>query len=128
MNERTCKHAERSRSILSAGLIMALALCLIFAWGLIRPVYGDTSGPMKVFHLDNGRKYFSSDELFDLIDALDTNDYTHMELAIGNDGLRFLLDNMSLDTGSVAYTSDEVREAIHQGNLAYNRYRNYENR
>ena len=58
----------------------------------------DTS-VMRIFHLDCGRKYFSVDEIKEIIDWLSANHYTHIELAIGNDGMRFLLDDMSVTVG-----------------------------
>ena len=53
------------------------------------------------------------------MDVMQINHYSHMELCFGNDGLRFLLDDMSVEVNGVVYSSDMVKEAIHQGNLAY---------
>ena len=39
-----------------------------------------------------------------------------MELAFGNDGLRFLLDDMSLTVNGKDYSSAAVTSAIKQGN------------
>ncbi len=38
---------------------------------------------------------------------------------MGNDGLRFLLDDMSLTVNGTTYSSDKVSAAIHAGNEAY---------
>lgn len=51
---------------------------------------------MKIFHLDCGRKYFTKDWILALINEISAAGYTHLQLAIGNDGMRFLLDDMSL--------------------------------
>lgn len=42
-----------------------------------------------------------------------------MELAIGNDALRFLLGDMSVTVNGTTYTSEQVSSAIHTGNEAY---------
>lgn len=42
-----------------------------------------------------------------------------MELAFGNDGLRFLLDNMTLQVGDKTYDSSIVTPAIQNGNIAF---------
>ena len=40
-------------------------------------------------------------------------------LAVGNDGMRFLLDDMSLTVGGKTYSSNAVASAIRSGNNAY---------
>jgi len=45
--------------------------------------------------------------------------YDYIELAIGNDGMRFLLDDMTIDTGTRAYSSEEVKRSIGYGNKKY---------
>lgn len=79
----------------------------------------DTSVFYRIFHLDCGRKYFSVDQIETLIDTLAENNYTHIELAIGNDGLRFLLNDMSVTANDMTYTSDAVKAGIQAGNKAY---------
>lgn len=46
---------------------------------------------LRIFHLDCGRKYFTVDQIKQMIDYAAESNYTHVELAFGNDGLRFLL-------------------------------------
>lgn len=74
---------------------------------------------MKIFHLDCGRKYFTKDWILALINEISAAGYTHLQLAIGNDGMRFLLDDMSLTVGDKTYSSEDVAAAIHAGNVAY---------
>lgn len=74
---------------------------------------------VRIFHLDCGRKYFSVDQIKDLIDAASASNYTHVELAIGNDGLRFLLDDMSVTANGTTYSSEKVKTGIQKGNKAY---------
>ena len=76
----------------------------------------DNSEFLRIFHLDCGRKYFSVDQINAIIDQLAKNNYTHIELAFGNDGLRFLLDDMSVTVGEKTYTTNEVTDAIKYGN------------
>ncbi len=74
---------------------------------------------MKVFHLDCGRKYFTVDQVKELIDAISNVGFSHMELAIGNDGLRLLLDDMSVTANGTTYASDTVSNGIKSGNSSY---------
>lgn len=76
---------------------------------------------IRIFHLDCGRKYFTVKEIENIIDWIAENHYTHIELAFGNDGFRFLLDDMAVG----GYTSDQVKAAITAGNEAYNKECNY---
>lgn len=73
----------------------------------------------RIFLLDCGRKYFTPDEVKAIIDELQKNHYTHIELAFGNDGLRFLLNDMSLTANGKNYTTDEVTAAIEYGNQQF---------
>lgn len=73
----------------------------------------------RIVHIDCGRKYFSLTDLKKIIDYAYKYGYTHVELAFGNDGLRFLLDDMSLTVGETTYESSAVKTAIQNGNTAY---------
>ncbi|MGN0998728.1 MAG: family 20 glycosylhydrolase, partial [Faecousia sp.] len=73
----------------------------------------------RILHLDCGRKYFTKDWIVALINEMAAAGFTHLELAIGNDGLRFLLDDMSVTVGDNTYSSSDVRAAIKAGNVAY---------
>lgn len=105
----------------------ALSLVLVFCMLCTMTVTGfaadTTSGGqtdfMKVVHLDAGRKYFSVDSIKKIIDNASADGYNYLELGVGNDGLRFLLDDMSVTANDKTYTSDEVTKAIHAGNEAY---------
>lgn len=71
---------------------------------------------LRIFHLDCGRKYFTVSEIEGIIDQLAENHYTHIQLAFGNDGLRFLLEDMSVTVNGTEYKSDAVKTAIQKGN------------
>ena len=69
----------------------------------------------RILHLDNGRKYFSVDWIKALITEMKAAGFTHLQLAFGNDGMRFLLDDMSVGS----YSDDDVTAAVQAGNEAY---------
>lgn len=105
----------------------ALSLVLVFCMLCTMTVTGfaadTTSGGqtnfMKVVHLDAGRKYFSVVSIKKIIDNASADGYNYLELGVGNDGLRFLLDDMSVTANSETYSSEAVSNAIHAGNEAY---------
>lgn len=105
----------------------ALSLVLVFCMLCTMTVTGfaaDTTSEgqtdfMKVVHLDAGRKYFSVDSIKKIIDNASADGYNYLELGVGNDGLRFLLDDMSVTADGKTYTSDEVKSGIQQGNKNY---------
>lgn len=73
----------------------------------------------NIFFLDCGRKYYSVDSIKQFIDNASAAGFNYIQLAVGNDGLRFLLDDMSLTVNGTTYDSDAVKSAIHTGNEAY---------
>ena len=73
----------------------------------------------RIVHIDCGRKYFSVTDLKKIIDYAAALNYTHVELAFGNDGLRFLLDDMEVTASGVTYASEAVKSAIQAGNKAF---------
>lgn len=75
--------------------------------------------PYNIFFLDCGRKYYSVDSIEKLIDNASAAGFNYIQLAVGNDGLRFLLDDMSLTVNGTTYDSTKVSSAIHAGNEAY---------
>ena len=79
----------------------------------------DSGGYMKIAMLDCGRKYFTVDWVKSLIYEAKADGFTHVMLAVGNDGMRFLLDDMSLTVGSKTYSSEAVKAAVISGNNSY---------
>lgn len=75
--------------------------------------------PKAIFSIDAGRKYFSKDQVIDLIRNAAEYGYTDLQLILGNDGLRFVLDDMSVTVNGTVYESNRVIEAIKQGNNGY---------
>lgn len=74
---------------------------------------------LSIVMLDCGRKYFSVDSIKQIIDNAAAAGFNNVMLAVGNDGMRFLLDDMSLTVNGTTYESDAVKSAIHTGNEAY---------
>lgn len=73
----------------------------------------------KIYHLDCGRKYFSVEQIKEVIDTIAESDYNTLELAIGNDGLRFLLDDMEVSANGTVYSNEDVKAGIREGNRNY---------
>ncbi|MBQ2384286.1 MAG: discoidin domain-containing protein, partial [Oscillospiraceae bacterium] len=85
--------------------------------GLKEKVVGE--GPQKILHLDSGRKYFSKDWHIALLNELAAAGYTHVQLAFGNNGFRFLLDDMTIEANGTTYASDDIKEGVRIGNYNY---------
>lgn len=84
------------------------------------PAAVSSSGFYRIVHLDCGRKYFSVENIKKLIDTAAQYGYNQVQLAFGNGGCRFLLDDMSLSFGDVTISSDTVRNNITDGNNSFN--------
>lgn len=76
-------------------------------------------GARSIFSIDAGRKYFSADQLKQIIDRAAKNGYTDVQLILANDGMRFFLDDMSMEVGGKSYGSDAVKAALTAGNDEY---------
>ena len=112
-------------------LIREEAISVTEADGTAQPVTAATETPAKdpeqeeklakkkVISIDAGRKYFSPDQIKEIIDEASKTGYTDLHLLVGNDGLRFVLDDMSLQVGNASYSSQAVKEAVEKGTKAY---------
>lgn len=81
------------------------------------PAAVSSSLDYRIVHLDCGRKYFSVEYIKSVIDTMAENGFNQLELAFGNGGLRFVLDNMDIKSGSsTLHNSEDVKAAIRQGN------------
>ena len=77
----------------------------------------------SIVMVDCGRNYYSVESLESIINSASEAGMHYVMLALGNDGLRFLLKDMSLTVGSQKYSSYAVTKAIHEGN---EKYRNFD--
>ena len=103
-------------------LVMLLSLLSMAAFTLPASETGNSkdSYDYNIMFLDCGRKYFSVDSIKQIIDNASAAGFNYIQLAVGNDGLRFLLDDMSLTVNGTTYESSAVKSAIQKGNAAYN--------
>lgn len=76
----------------------------------------------SIVMVDCGRKYYSVDSLESIIDSASAAGMHYVMLGVGNDGLRFLLKDMSLEVNGTKYSSYVVTKAIHKGNEAYSNF------
>lgn len=87
------------------------------------PVAVSSSGFYRIVHLDCGREYFTKQWIIALINEMSAAGYNQLQLAFGNGGFRFCLDDMAVS----GYTSEQVKNAIEAGNEHYNTYGDDEN-
>ena len=108
------KPLKAGKKLLALLLTVCMLLCML-------PTVAFASGSdyLKIAMLDSGRKYFSADWVKAFLYEAKADGYTHVMLAVGNDGMRFLLDDMSLSVGGKTYSSNAVASAIRAGNNAY---------
>lgn len=123
MNQSQTRSPRKRLLSLILAVILMIGLLPISAFATSASAQAGDSGTtaesqefLRIFHLDCGRKYFTVKEIEGIIDQLAKNHYTHIQLAFGNDGLRFLLKDMSVEVNGTTYASDEVTSAIKQGN------------
>lgn len=76
----------------------------------------------SIVMVDCGRKYFSVSSLENIIDSAADAGMHYVMLGVGNDGLRFLLKDMSVEVNGTKYSSYAVTKAIHEGNEAYSNF------
>ncbi|MBQ7298396.1 MAG: family 20 glycosylhydrolase [Clostridia bacterium] len=119
--------------MLKRTLAMFMVLCMMFSIVPMTVFADDTAGTadvqttavdndfQRILHLDCGRKYYTVDWIKALITEMKAAGFTHLQLAFGNDGLRFLLDDMTVGS----YSDADVTAAVHNGNIAYNAKKTY---
>ena len=83
------------------------------------PAQEEKLAKKKIVSIDAGRKYFSPDQIKEIINEASKTGYTDLHLLVGNDGLRFVLDDMSLKVGDTSYSSQAVTDAVEKGTKAY---------
>lgn len=123
MNQTQTRSLRKKVLSLILAVVMAVSLLPIsaFASGNSTSTTDTTSDGYEynIMFLDCGRKYYSVDSIKQIIDNASAAGFNYIQLAVGNDGLRFLLDDMSLTVNGTTYSSDKVSAAIHAGNEAY---------
>ena len=124
MNQTQTRSLRKKVLSLILAVVMAVSLLPIsaFASGNSTSTTATTSDEYEynIMFLDCGRKYYSVDSIKQIIDNASAAGFNYIQLAVGNDGLRFLLDDMSLTVNGTTYESSAVKSAIQKGNAAYN--------
>lgn len=107
------------------GLIaFLLTLCMMFTMAPTAVHAENTNASVdeydySIVMLDAGRSYYSVANIEGIIDSAADAGMNAVMLMVGNDGLRFLLDDMSLTVDGTTYSSSAVSSAIHAGNVNY---------
>lgn len=131
MNQTQTRSPRKRLLSLILAVILMIGLLPISAFATSASAQANDSGKttesqefLRIFHLDCGRKYFSVSEIEGIIDQLAANHYTHIQLAFGNNGFRFLLNDMSVKANNKTYSSDDVKTAVTNGNTTYSNGKN----
>ena len=106
------------KKLFSAMLVLTMLFGTIENVGMAK-IYAAEEGMKRVFSIDAGRKYFSEEQLLQIIDKAYLNGYTDVQILLGNDALRFFLDDMSITVDGKTYASEAVKKAITAGNDHY---------
>lgn len=89
----------------------------------VMPVQENVELQHRIVHLDCGREYFTKDWIIALINEMAEAGYNQLQLAFGNGGFRFYLNNMAVGS----YSHEQVMGALEAGNKHYNIYGDGEN-
>ena len=81
-------------------------------------IYAAEEGMKRVFSIDAGENTFQK-KTFRLFNKAYLNGYTDVQILLGNDALRFFLDDMSITVDGKTYASEAVKKAITAGNDHY---------
>lgn len=106
------------KKLFSAMLVLTMLFGTIANVGMAK-IYAAEEGMKRVVSIDAGRKYFSEEQLLQIIDKAYLNGYTDVQILLGNDALRFFLDDMSITVDGKTYASEAVKKAITAGNDHY---------
>lgn len=114
-----------TKKVLSMILVLVMLLSLLSMAAFTLPTAASSDGAAsnddsfyRIVHLDCGREYFTKDWIIALINEMSAAGYNQLQLAFGNGGFRFYLNDM----GVGSYGSDAVKKALEGGNNHYNTY------
>lgn len=114
-----------TKKVLSMILVLVMLLSLLSMAAFTLPTAASSDGAAsnddsfyRIVHLDCGREYFTKDWIIALINEMSAAGYNQLQLAFGNGGFRFYLNDM----GVGSYGSDAVKNALEDGNNHYNTY------
>lgn len=116
-----------TKKVLSMILVLVMLLSLLSMAAFTLPTAASSDGAAsnddsfyRIVHLDCGRKYFTKDWIIALLNEMKADGYNQLQLAFGNDGLRFLLDDMSFTANGIKYLHSDVVSKVEAGNQAQN--------
>lgn len=116
-----------TKKVLSMILVLVMLLSLLSMAAFTLPTAASSDGAAsnddsfyRIVHLDCGRKYFTKDWIIALLNEMKADGYNQLQLAFGNDGLRFLLDDMSFEANGTTYSHSDVVSKVEAGNKAQN--------
>lgn len=114
-----------TKKVLSMILVLVMLLSLLSMAAFTLPAAASSDGAAsnddsfyRIVHLDCGREYFTKDWIIALINEMSAAGYNQLQLAFGNGGFRFYLNDM----GVGSYGGDAVKKALEDGNNHYNTY------
>lgn len=122
MNQTQTRSLRKKVLSLILAVVMVVSLLPIsaFASGDSKASTADNTDYYKILHLDCGRKYFSKDWIIALLNEMKADGYNQLQLAFGNDGLRFLLNDMSFTANGTTYSHKTVVSKVEAGNKLQN--------
>ena len=106
------------------GLAILLVLCTLLSMVVMtgagtadtaqdaQPLAASGDSFMKMVLIDSGRGFVSVENVKAIIDEMARCDYEYLMLGIGNDGLRFLLNDMSVTANDQTYNGETIKNAI----------------
>lgn len=116
-----------TKKVLSMILVLVMLLSLLSMAAFTLPTAASSDGAAsnddsfyRIVHLDCGRKYFTKDWIIALLNEMKADGYNQLQLAFGNDGLRFLLDDMSFTANGTNYLHSDVVSKVEAGNKLQN--------
>ena len=116
-----------TKKVLSMILVLVMLLSLLSMAAFTLPTAASSDGAAsnddsfyRIVHLDCGRKYFTKDWIIALLNEMKADGYNQLQLAFGNDGLRFLLDDMFFTANGTNYLHRDVVSKVEAGNRAQN--------
>lgn len=97
MNQTQTRSLRKKVLSLILAVVMAVSLLPISAFASGNSTSTTATTPdgyeYNIMFLDCGRKYYSVDSIKQIIDNASAAGFNYIQLAVGNDGLRFLLDD-----------------------------------
>lgn len=99
-------------NIAAACTLIVLCIVICFLSGCGEKKTSSSREYYKTVLIDCGRGYYKTEDIVRIIDEMGKTGFEYLILAFGNDGMRFLLDDMSLESEGRTIASEVITEAI----------------